>query len=308
MSVCQSPVRAHLLSDTILINYRELPPPRGAGPSPAGGASSPAEPSLSPHPSARSCPGGAGLLPVLTLKERAARAALAKCGGRRQATRCHGCLWLSAPAVPPGSRGGADEASPCPAEVLGARGPGSLRSWQLAGFISASSPSSMLAFPLFCFPGSPMGAGKPAAPQHLRGPRSPLVPICLFCDGAGEREKGTAFSETPLRFFYHSPCGRGWQSWSHPPRPSQGIRKTLENPMLPQSRQTLLFSRLWWHTAGAVLGDAAICTTPSSQGMPRARAELRARCCGARHGAASGPLPHTQCPQPRAEGDRLRVK
>ena len=134
MSVCQSPVRAHLLSDTILINYLELPPLRGA---PARGASCPAEPSLSPHRSACSaysacsCPGSAGLLSVLTLKERAARAVLAKCGGRQRAARRNGCLWLSAPTLPPGSLAGADEALPRPARcwehvVLAACGPGSL--------------------------------------------------------------------------------------------------------------------------------------------------------------------------------------
>lgn len=85
MSGCQSPVRAHLLSDTILINYLELPPRQGAGPAPAGGASFPAELSFSPLRSAcsaRPCPGVAGLLSGLTLTERVARAMLAKCGGR----------------------------------------------------------------------------------------------------------------------------------------------------------------------------------------------------------------------------------
>lgn len=151
MSVCQSPVRAHLLSDTILINYLELPPPRGAGPAPARGASCPVEPSLSPHRSACSAyprPGSAGLLSALTLKERAARATLAKCGGRQRAARPDGCLWLSAPALPlPGSSAGLMRL------CLALQGAGSMRSWQLAVLGACWLYFSLLSFfPAFLFP------------------------------------------------------------------------------------------------------------------------------------------------------------
>lgn len=240
MSVCQSPVRAHLLSDTILINYRELPPPRGAGPAPAGGASSPAEPSVSPHPSACSCPGGAGLLSALTLKERVARATLAKCGGRRQATRRHGCLWLSAPALPPGAQGGLMRLR------LTLQGAGGLRSWQLAGVISASSHSSLLSIPLFCFPGSSRGCREACSPPAYAG-----SPVTLGAHlpplrwGRGNKGTGTAFCETPLHiFFYHFPSQPTWLRLAElvPSSPSlPGERRNLGEPHAPPEQADLVF-------------------------------------------------------------------
>lgn len=190
MSVCQSPVRAHLLSDTILINYLELPPPRGAGPAPARGASCPAEPSLSPHRSACSAcprPGSAGLLSALTLKERAARATLAKCGGRQRAARHDGCLGLSAPALPlPGSSAGADEALPCPARcweraVLAACGPGSLLALFQPPLILPCFP-----FPSLVFLALPGVQGSLQPPSICGIPGHPWCPPASSAAGQGE--------------------------------------------------------------------------------------------------------------------------
>lgn len=126
-------------------------------------------------------PGGAGLLSALTLKERVARAALAKCSGRRRATRHNGCLRLSAPALPLGARQGLMRL------CLALRGAGSLWSWQLAGFISASFHFPCFSFPSFVFLALPGVQGSLQPPSICGIPGHPWCPPASSAAGQGEQ-------------------------------------------------------------------------------------------------------------------------
>lgn len=79
-------------------------------------------------------------------------------------------------------------------------GPGSLQSWELAGFISVSSHSSLLSFPLFQFSGSPRAAGFPKAPQHLWNPGYPWCPPASSAARREDKGTGQYFLKLPSIF------------------------------------------------------------------------------------------------------------
>lgn len=202
-----------------------------------------------------------------------------------------------------------------PCKVLGACGPGSLRSWQLAGFISASSNSSLLSFSLFSFPGSPGGAGKPAAPQHLWDPRSPLVPTCLLCSGVGEtRGQGQHLVKLPSVF---SPlsipacmalAGRAGPTLPVSPR---GWEKPWRTPTLPRSRQTPFFgfsaevARSWCRARGQCrLHHTVVFMPGDAKSESRARGSpLRSRA----RGCLGDRCPTHSSPSPRQKGKNSQL-
>lgn len=213
---------------------------------------------------------------------------------------------VSSSSPPPGARQGLIRLR------LAVRGAGSVRSQHLAVLGACRLYVSLLSFfPAFLSP-LPFSRFSPGVQGSLQPPNIHEIPGHPWCppasSAAGARGEGRRSVKLPSIFLttlHPSPHGPGWQSRSHPPRPSQGMEETLENPVLPQSQQTSFFGSLWCRARGQCRSHR---TVPTPWGMPRARAEHRARCCGAGHGAASGPLPHTQRPQPKAEGERLRVK
>lgn len=203
-----------------------------------------------------------------------------------------------------------------PCKVLGACGPGSLRSWELAGFISASSHSSLLSFSLFSFPGSPGSAGKPAAPQHLWDPRSPLVPTCLLCSGAGGMtQQGQHLVKLPSVFFTTFPSQPVWPWLAEPVPPSPslpGDGRSLGEPHAPPEQANpvlwLFVSQQRWHAAGAVPGGSAARTILYAVGCQKREPSTGFTAAKQGMGLPRGPLPHAQQPQPKAEGGKLPVK
>jgi len=183
------------------------------------------------------------------------------------------------------------------------RGVGSLWSWQLAGFISASSHSSLLSFPLFPFAGSTVSARSPVTlGAHL----PPLQ------QGKGKKGAGTAFCETPLCFFdcFPSQPVCPWLAEPVPPSPSlSGSGRSLGVPPAPPE----LANRVLWlfvvarsrcHARGQCRWHRTILLPGDAGSESQAWGSL----LRSRHGAAPGPLPHTQRPQPKAEGEGLQVK
>lgn len=174
------------------------------------------------------------------------------------------------------------------------RGARSVRSQHLVVLGACWLYVSLLSFfPAFL---SPLSFSQ-LSPQHPWDPWSPLVPTCLLC--SGNKGRGTAFCETPLRFSHHFASQPTWPWLAEPVPPSPslpGDGRNLGEPRAPPEPANLIL----WLSVAPCLGAVPFAPRrPHAMGDATSKSRapgslLRSRATGLPRGhcpAHSGPSP-----------------